>query len=340
MKKTFGILIIIYFSFFSCSKSTISPYKKNDVAEYGFNGKVKSVKSELFNLIAEKDTFRIGDKTNGISLDRNLFIEFNQVGNLVSSKEYSSNEEVIYEKTYFYDENDRLNKRKEIDNYGKGSFMDYEFDYNPQDSITKIVITEDDFRLIYKIERDNKNRPTKTEVIKNDTIIMTYKVKYDHNNNAITENEFINKDIPFKLIERTFNTHNLKEKEHVVEYKTFDTLIYENKFVYDANLNIILEKYNIKNDTTFLEIKNTYHKNGKLKESTITPKGSSYFVVTTRKFNTNGDLILHTRVPSEDNLKEVWEYIFKYDSEKNWIEKIEYKDNKPLRLVQRVIEYY
>jgi hypothetical protein len=59
LKKTFGILLIIGFTIFSCSKSISNSDEKNDVSENGFNGKVKSVKSQLYNLIAEKDTFRI-----------------------------------------------------------------------------------------------------------------------------------------------------------------------------------------------------------------------------------------------------------------------------------------
>jgi ribosomal protein L3 len=340
MKKTFGILLIIGFTIFSCSKSTSNSDEKNDVSEYGFNGEVKSVKSQLFNLIAEKDTFRIGEKINGISFDRNSLLEFNKLGNLISSKEFLANGKVSDETIFTYDKNNRLIKKKEIDNYGKGFFYEYEFQYNSKDSINEWTISNDDFKRTHKIERNENNRPIKSEVIQNDTIFNTYNVKYDQNNNVISENQFKYKDIPVKLLERTFNKQNLKEKEQVVEYKTWDTLNYENRFVYDTNQKLILEKYNIESDSIFTEIKNTYHKNGNLKESITTPKGSFYFVIMTQKFNENGDLIEHSRLPSDDKPKEVWNYNFKYDSENNWIEKTEFKDNKPLRIVKRRIEYY
>jgi len=74
MKTPFTVLPIICFLIFSCSKSTTSTNLKNDVSDYGFNGKVKSVKSEVFNLIPEKDTFRIGEKINGISFDQKFVV--------------------------------------------------------------------------------------------------------------------------------------------------------------------------------------------------------------------------------------------------------------------------
>ena len=115
---------------------------------------------------------------------------------------------------------------------------------------------------------------------------------------------------------------------------------YENRFAYDNNQNLILEKYQIENDSTFTEIRNTYHKNGKLKESIRTPKGSDFFVISTQKFNNNGDLIEDVVKTSDGITDDIWEYKLKYDSENNWIEKIEFKDSKPLRILKRTIEYY
>lgn len=43
---------------------------------------------------------------------------------------------------------------------------------------------------------------------------------------------------------------------------------------------------------------------------------------------------------NDGKTNDVWSYDFKYDSENNWIEKIEFKNNKPLRIVRRKIEYY
>ncbi len=340
VKKTFCILLIIVFTIFSCSKSDKNLDKKNDVSKYKFNGKVKSVKSQLYNLITEKDTFRIGEKINGLSFDRNSLLEFNKLGNLISSKEFYANGKITNEIIYTYDKNNRLINRKEIDYYGKGSFYNNKFKYNSNDSITQWTISNDNFKRIYKIERDKKGRPTKWIIFQNDTIYATYTMKYDANGNVIFENEYRGNNVPVKLLKRSFNKQNLKEKEQVIEYKLWDTLNYVNIFIYNSNKKLILEKSNIENDSTYYEIKYSYHNNGKLKEYKTTQKVGDYFVITTQKFNKYGDLIEFSRLPSDKRSKEVWVYNYKYDSKNNWIEKIEFKDNNPLRIVKRTIKYY
>ncbi|WP_417888183.1 hypothetical protein [Zunongwangia sp.] len=340
MKKTIIILILIGFSTYSCSNSSSLSKRKNDISDYGLNGKVKSLKSEVFSLIQQKDTFRIGNKENSSGLDRNITIEFNQDGKLDFEKEYYANGKLINEVLYTYDKDNKLINRKEIDNYGKGSFYDNEFLYNSKDSITKWIMSNNDFKRIHKIKRDDKNRPVKMEIFQNDTIVYVYKIEYDKYDNIISEKEFKSKDIPIKIIDRTFNEYHLKSKEKVVEYNTWDTLVYESHFFYNSDRNLTLEKHNIENDSSLTEIKNSYYENGKLKESVSKPIGSSYFVITVEKFNKKGDLIEHSRIPSDESPKEIWEYKYKYDYKDNWIEKINFKDNKPLRIIKRSIQYY
>lgn len=340
MKKTFGILFTFCLLLFSCSKSKVNSDRKSDLSNYGFNGKIKSVKSELFNLIVEKDTFRIGEKINSLAFDRNSLLEFNKLGNLTSIKEFLYNGKVINEEIYTYDKNALLVKRKEIDNYGKGSFLNYEFNYNSKDSINKVIMSNDVFKRIHKIERDENNRPIKREVIQNDTVHLTYSVEYDKNNNVISESEFKFGDVPVKFIERSFNNQNLKETEKVIEYRTWDTIRIENKYFYDKNNKLLVEKFNIENDSTFDETKNKYHKNGELKES-ITVIGDSEFALIERNlYNENGDLIEKSVKTTDGTTNDVWRYDFKYDLENNWIEKIEFKNDKPLRIVKRTIEYF
>ena len=340
MKKTIVILIIICLSVHSCSKSTNSSDRKNHISEYGFKGKVKSVKSELFNLIPEKDTFRIGEKINGISIDRNELLEFNKTGNLTFSKEFLANGKVSDEIINTYDKNNKLTERKVIDNYGKGSVIDYQYFYNSSDSLEKVIISGKNFKRIHKIERDKKIRPIKNLTIQNDTILTTYIVEYDQNNNVIAEKQFKEQNIPVKLIDRTFNEINLKIREQVVEYSSWDTLRYQNEFIYDKKQNLILGKYNIENDSSYNTVKNTYHNNGKLKESISEFGESDYSLIQNQKFNENGDLIVQAVNTSDGKTKDIWEYKFKYDTNNNWIEKIEYKNSKPLRIVKREIEYY
>jgi len=340
MKKTLAILLLINLSMLSCSKITKSPDEKNDISDYGLNGKVKSVKSEVYNLIKEKDTFKIGDKENSSGLDRNITIRFKRDGKIDFKKEYYANGKVSNEVLYNYDKDNRLIKRKEIDYYGKGSVYDNEFLYNTKDSIIQWTMSNDDLNRVYKIKRDDKNRPIKIKVIENDTINYLYLIEYDEKGNIVSKKEFKSDNIPVKLIERSFNEQNLKEKEHIVKYQTWDTVKYENQFFYDSNQNLILKKKNFENDSNFTKIKNSYHKNGKLKKSVRKPIGGEYSVMTVREFNKKGELIEYSRIPSDENLKQVWEYKYDYDTKGNWIEKINFKNKEPLRMIKRSIQYY
>lgn len=76
--------------------------------------------------------------------------------------------------------------------------------------------------------------------IQNDTILTTYVIEYDQNNNVIIEKQFKNQYVPFELIDRTFNIKNLKVREQIVEHSSWDTLRYQNEFIYDKNQNLIL----------------------------------------------------------------------------------------------------
>lgn len=169
---------------------------------------------------------------------------------------------------------------------------------------------------------------------------MTYSFEYDKNNNLISESEFKYGNVPVKLIERSFNNQNLKEKEKVIEYRTWDTIRIENKYFYDKNHKLIVEKFNIENDSIFDEIINEYHENGKLKQSTSNLGGNKFALIEKTIFNEKGDLIQKTVKTSDGKTDDVWSYKFKYDSNNNWIEKTEFKNNKPLKIVKRKIEYY
>ncbi|NJY64284.1 hypothetical protein HC174_16195 [Salinimicrobium sp. CDJ15-81-2] len=338
MKRHFYKLSAIFWTLGCLSGQTLTT-ANNDRTEMNLKGEVKSVESELYNLIPEKDTFRLGEKINGLSIDRNSLVEFNERGQLTSSKEFLSNGDVREETIYTYDKSDRLIHRKEIDNYGRGSFYDYNFSYNSVDSITKVVISNLDFKRIHQITRDEKNRITENKIIQSDTVIAIYTRRYDKNGNIIEENEYRKENVPVKIISRTFDQKNLKQTEQITKYNKWDTLSYEIKFTYDSNQNLMEEK-EYDSDTVFIKTTNSYFEGGQLKETRTIPMGSFNSIIITQKFNKKGDLVEHSREPRDGTDKNIWTYKYNYDSNGNWIKKIEYKNETPLRMVKRSIEYY
>jgi len=338
MKKHFYILIAV-FSIVGCSSVQTLTIQEDDRTQMNLAGEVKSVESELYNLIPEKDTFRIGEKINGLSIDRNSLIKFNEKGNITSSKEFLSNGDVSEETIYTYDKTNRLVHRREIDNYGKGSFYDYNFSFNSVDSIIKVVISNPEFERIHQINRDDKNRIIESKIIQNDTVIAIYTRGYDENGNIIEEKEYRKDNIPVKITSRTFDRRNLKQSEQITEYNKWDTVSYQRKYSYDSDLNLV-EETEYQNDTVSVKTVNKYFENGELQETRNEPIGSVYAVITTRKFNEKGDLTEHSRKSGDKSNADLWMYKYKYDSIGNWIEKLEFKNGEPLRIVKRSIEYY
>ncbi len=338
MMKHFNILFTAL-SIIGCSSGQTVSSPKNDRIQMGLSGNVKSVESELYNLIPEKETFRIGEKINSLSVDRNSLLEFDDKGNITTSKEFLSNGEISAETKYTYDKKGRLNYRREIDNYGKGSFYDYNFSFNSKDSIIRVEVSNQQIKRVHQIDRDYKNRVIKNKITQDDTVIAIYTRNYDNNGNVIEENEYRNQNLPVKIKTRTFDNRNLKQTEQITEFNKWDTLSYQIKYSYDSNLNVV-EENEYQNDTVSMKTINKYFKNGGLQETRNVPIGGGYAVVTTRKFNESGDLIEHSRKSSDKSNADTWIYKYKYDSIGNWIEKFEFKNGEPLRIVKRSIDYY
>jgi YD repeat-containing protein len=340
MKETFGTILLICFLILSCSKPTVSADAKNDISQYGLNGKVKIVESKLFNLIPQNDTFIIGEKINAISFDRNSQMEFDQRGYLTSNKEFLANNELSFEIKYTYDANHRLIRRQEIDHYGKGSFYIYDFTYNAQDSLIKGVISNDDFKRIHKMERDNENRIIRKQIIQSDSILGTYTYTYDQNGNMVEEKDYRKSDIPEELINRTFDENNILQKEEIITYLGKDTLTSQNLFYYNKTGDLIKTKMKVENDSIYTEVINKYYDNGNLRETQNIPTGNKNSHIITQRYNKNGDGIEYSRKTKDGEISDIWIFNYKYDSNKNWVEKSIFKNNKPLRIVKRKIKYY
>lgn len=338
MKKSLKILVIIISIIqLNCCKST-SSFQKNDLIKYGYNGKVKSVKTDIYNLIKVKDTFKNG---NRVILDKSSLLIFNEKGFLIEKKEFLSNGKVIKEERNTYDKKNRLIKKKEIDNYGTGSFYDYDYQYDSNDSLIRMIFSNHNFKRIHKIQRDKKNRPVKVIVYQNDTIYYTaYEVKYDKNNNIIYERENKENGKPFIMRKKVYDKNNLIKKELVTQYFTLDSIYFENIFEYDKKSRLILKKENVTNDSTYFENKYFYYKNGKIKKLTVMPKGMQYAKIKIIKFNKNGDVVESIKFSKKDKSKKIRTYKYKYDAKHNWIEKTEYNNNKPIIITKRTIEYY
>jgi hypothetical protein len=283
MKKTIGILLITCFSLSSCSESTKTLNENNDVSDYGLNGQVKMIEANLYHFDLVNDSVIIGQEMNHFDFDRYSLKEFNKDGILTFEKTYES------ELKYYYDSSKRLNKLTEKYNNEDSPSISYNYTYNQKDSLTKIIYKNDDFERKMIFKRDEKNRGIKRTDYVSDTIQMTFKVDYDKSGNIINENTYLEKSKPSKLISRTYSEQNLLLTENITEFRSYDTLNYKNIYLYNDDSKVIEIKNNFIDETDYTEVLKKYDSDGSLIEEQWIPKGSSYFVVTTQKFDKYGN---------------------------------------------------
>ncbi|MBI6121351.1 hypothetical protein [Salegentibacter maritimus] len=329
MKARFFSILIILTIGFSCGKKVI---QKNDLTQVNLNGKVKKVKSQLYELVQVNDTFKIGQKVNSRSLDRNELLEYNQNGNLVTSKEFLSNGNVINYSDYKYDQDNKLIKLEETDNYGKGSKITYEYFYNENDSLSKVIIKSDKYERIMKFDRTKKRTIKRTDFLE-DTIAAIYVSKFDKNQNPIKQIEYQDTETPYRITERTYENNRLV-KERIKEFRKWGTT--EDEVIFEHFKNSYPSE--LENSSTNTIVQKIYKNNVEIEERWIPPK-SEYSITTVQKFNLNGDLIAHMRIEQNDTI-DIWQNEYKFDSNGNWIKKFSFKNDKPLTVLVREIEYY
>lgn len=332
--------IIILISIIGCSKTNEKTRLKNNLYERNLIGKIKSVKSELFEYYIKDDSLIIGKKMNSYSSDRNETLEFNELGLITSKIEFYSNNKVSNEKEYLYDDNNRLQEITEIDHYGKKSIISDKFYYNQNDSLVRIEYRNDDFERIMLIERNEKNQFIKrTDKVK-DTVQMTFTFQYDNNGNIIKENSYLKSDIPAKLITRKFKNNHVKF-EDIIQFYEYDTVKHQNIFEYDKEQRVSKSKSYFENENSYILTINSYHNNSKLKEQMWKPIGAVKYFISIRKWDIKGNLIEHSREDNETGEKDIWNYKYKFDKVGNWITKENYKDDKPSKtIIKREIKYY
>jgi hypothetical protein len=148
-----------------------------------------------------------------------------------------------------------------------------------------------------------------------------------------------------------------------------DTLIQRIKYLYDGNANNIeINSYNY-DGSLYNKVKNIFEKNKIIESRTYTADGKLDMVFKD-KFDDNGNLIENKIINSSGNLTNLNKYKYdkennkieafvfrnddlfdkkqktykykytRFDSNRNWIEKIEFIDDLPTKIYTRDIKYY
>ncbi len=332
MNKVFEILIV-FLSIYSCSTPKSHLNDRNLIPSHGLNANVKSIETTLSSFEILNDSIVLGQRIDNFDFDSYSLKKFNQQGLIIYEATYES---VL---KFYYDSLNKLVKlTKKLKNEELPSVI-YIYEYDKQDSLIKVIYKNKNFERKMFFDRDNNNRTVKRTDYVNDTIQLILVVKYNNLGNIIEENTYLNKSQPLKLIKRNYDG-NLLITENIQEFSPYDTLVYKNIYKYNNNLKVVEIKSNYVSKSDYTEIIKNYDSKGKLIMEQWIPIGSSYFVTETQRFDEYGNTIKFIRKSNDDSVNDVWISKYKFDKKGNWIEKQKFKNNKPVVIVTRKIEYY
>ena len=132
------------------------------------------------------------------------------------------------------------------------------------------------------------------------------------------------------------------EKGNKIEenyYNSNGSLIYKNTYKYDEKGNKIEENYYNSNGRLYSKTTYKYDEKGNIIEKN-NYDSNDLFNKTTYKYDEKGNTIEINNYNSDGRLDSKYTYKYKYDKNNNWIQQVKYKNNKPIQITERIIEYY
>ena len=283
--------------------------QKTDREKEKLHGKVHSIRESSYDV-----KFTNEQEQNG-AIDPflpNTFTEFDMTGNYLLKEKYDKDNQRIEKWVYTYPQNLKMEEIKVTDKTGKvflsiisafddkGNVKDIRF-YNENNQITRNVV--------YKY--DKKNRQIERRVVDKGVLNERFSYKYNSKGNMIEQySYFANGQIAQKWImeyDKNQNRTKISEYNHknLLEKITYNT--------YDSKKNLIHQKEvdeneNLQNEQTLV-----------------------YDI-----YNNEIEKIQNSL--SEGSFQRKIDYT--YDNQGNWTKKIQYFNQKPIKITQREIVYF
>ncbi len=311
--------ILFLFSFTTvCS---YAQHYKKDWDEMGLKGKVKYMESCQYKPVEKAGIVVKGEKVidNWIDLDRHIF--FNESGNIKEEKDYSINNELFKTSSYTYNkkgENTRIDTYKISD--GKHSFS--LFYYNGKGNLLRYEYYGPDSKLEeYSIAKfDKRGNLMKWKFFYENILRDKWLNKYDKKDRII-QHQYIAGNDPQALHDTS--TYTYDDKGNMIEY--ISTQWYAGK--------------------SFYRYTATYNEKGQMMEKRYILPNSEMATesLITYEYDQWGSLVVEltiTYLKDKTFKQSKNSAAYKYDPLGNWIEKIEYKDDKPVKMYERKIEYF
>lgn len=185
---------------------------------------------------------------------------------------------------------------------------------------------------------DEMGRNYETNVFNQEgKLIEKYTTSYNKEGKIDLENTYDSSGIRWSTVTSEYNDRGLL-KETKGFYGNNDYVFIN--FKYDNNNLLNEEIWNAKyswSDTLYHDVvKHKYNEKGKKIESIYTISGTRF----TYNYDEKGNVIEDYWFNDGVNIEKSRNYKYEYDKKGNWIKRIEYINNKPFLITERVIEYY
>ena len=289
-------------------------------------------------------------------------------GNKIEENRYNSNGELHDKQVYVYDERDILIEENRYNS--NGELLDKQvYVYDERDILIEDNIYRSDGKLSFKTiyKSDHKNNIVEEDLYNSKGKLKSKTInKYDINGNKIEEvisdyeeMKLVNgkikmvydynkpKDIT-KYLYRYDKNRNMKEM--ILSKENDEDYGFKSSYKFDENNYMIEEAtYSLKDK---LKYKFTYKrdKRGNVIEENSYDSNNELQWTSISKYDKYGneEVRQHKAIKEVDNYKGEPEpvgttntkYKYKYDEKGNWIEKIEYVNYIPKKIIEREIEYY
>lgn len=300
MKLKIYYLITLCILFLSCNNSS---EEKNDLEKYNLNGRVKSITGNEYYAVEKFGEILKGEKkiTNEYFIKENKPTIFNEKGYVTEGHDN------IRQTRYKYNEDNQV-----IEEDGYESGVKYLYKYNDKG---------------FKVEFNNYYKGK-----------LVQKIKFicDAEGNEIEKNSF---EADGKL---TYKEKNIFKDRKIIDSKQYDAdgvLKYSINYKYDSNGN--MTEFVFYDSFGKIDSKQNYKYDNKGNMTELVFYDSSGKIDSKKnyKYDENNQVTEEISYEGEGQIKS--KYIYKkLDSNKNWTERIEFRDDKPLYIFERVIEYY
>lgn len=340
---------------------------KNDLIKENLKGKVKSIRQTPYEAVEKFGEITKGNVFHEFYISINSIIEFNEEGNVIMEGYYLPNGN--FHRNYKKD--NRGNKIEENRYNSNGEFLEKQvYVYDERDILIEDNIYRSDGKLSFKTiyKSDHKNNIVEEDVYNSKGQLKSKTInKYDINGNKIEEvisdyeeMKFVNGKTKMvydynkpKVITKSLYKYdkNGNKIEMISPNENDENYGLKWSYKFDEN-NYMIEDatYGLKDKK--LKFKFTYKrdKRGNVIEENSYDSNNELQWTSISKYDKYGneEVRQHKAIKEVDNYKGEPEpvgttntkYKYKYDEKGNWIEKIEYVNYIPKKIIEREIVYY